>query len=74
MEKEKKNIREPYEPENTPTPPQIIDPEKREDRKHPVNEDDAPRGQQDRSTERPGKDEKGHLLSERADIDDETTI
>lgn len=70
MEKDSKKIREPYKPEETPKPPQIIDPDAREERKNPVK--DEPENRQEK---KPGeKDEKQHLLADDADIHDETTI
>ena len=69
MEKDKKKIREPYKPEETPKPPQIIDPDAREERKNPVEEKPGNR------EKKPGeKDAKQHLLADDADINDETTI
>lgn len=38
MKDDRKDIKEPYSPENTPNPPQIIDPSQ----KHEQNENDAP--------------------------------
>lgn len=70
MSEENKKKREPYDPQNTPDPPQRIEP-------------DAVQAQPDAS-DRQGKDsgpedkenEKGrpHLLDEETGIDDETTI
>lgn len=72
MKKQNKNIREPYEPEHTPKPPQIIEPNSRRQREHPVEDEKS-------GTETSGKPgtrptEKHHLLSDDADIDDETTV
>lgn len=66
MDKEKK-IREPFKPEDTPNPPQIIDPEVRAGRKDP----DAEKKQ--KSSGPPDKTGKPGSLSDRAEIDDETT-
>ena len=62
-----KKIREPFKPEDTPNPPQIIEPEARSERKKPDGEK-----KQDAAASKKG--EKPGLLSERAEIDDETTI
>jgi hypothetical protein len=77
MKQDKNKIKEPYPPENTPSPPQIIDPNQRKER----NEDDMPienrqknnAGGENKSTQK-GK-EKPKLLGEsETEIDDETTI
>lgn len=72
MEKERKKIKEPYEPENTPRPPQNIEPELDQQRKNPVEEKGRTPGGPDKKKD--GRSEKSHLLNENADIDDETTI
>lgn len=71
MDKDEK-IREPYEPDDTPTPPQIIEPNSGRERENPVEG-------KDKSERKPGnrpqkQGEKEHLLSEDADLNDETTI
>lgn len=68
MEKNSKRIKEPYEPENTPRPPQKVKPTSKSH--------DSAKGRPEPSDDRTTK-EKGHrqhLLDEQADIDDETTI
>lgn len=70
MEKNKNKIREPYHPEDTPKPPQIIDPDEGRGKK-PVK--DKPSNQQHTGTD--GKDKKRDpLLGDPTEIDDETTI
>ena len=70
MKDKKEKIKEPYEPENTPNPPHIIDPNDR-NRENPIED-------QGRKDERPAntasQHTKPHLLSEETDIDDETTV
>lgn len=68
MEKEKK-IREPFKPEDTPRPPQIIDPEVKSARKNPGDDK-----KEKSSTGEKDKAGKPELLSDQADINDETTI
>jgi hypothetical protein len=48
MKDKSKNIKEPYTPENTPNPPQIIDPS----RKNEQNENDAPVENKPRNSEK----------------------
>lgn len=74
-------IKEPYKPENTPTPPQIIDPNKRNDEpgeKQPVKAEkkSTPAQQSDRKNAKPvDAEEKEKLLGEsETEITDETTI
>ncbi|HEY9488298.1 MAG TPA: hypothetical protein VIQ51_08200 [Chryseosolibacter sp.] len=70
--KKGKKIKEPYEPEDTPNPPQIIEPHTAEDREKPVENKDRPEKKLDSETEtRKGRQ---HLLADETDIDDETTI
>ena len=80
MEKEKE-IKEPYKPENTPTPPQIIDPNRRPEEpsdKEPVKAEkkSTPDQERDRKNAKPGESEnKEKLLGEtETEITDETTI
>lgn len=72
MKKQNKNIREPYKPEDTPKPPQIIEPNSGRQRENPIEnkgrEEDSPANASGKQKE------KQHLLSEDADIDDETTV
>ena len=72
MKKQNKNIREPYEPEHTPKPPQIIEPNSRRQREHPVEDEKSVGETSGKPDTKPA--EKHHLLSDDADIDDETTV
>ena len=72
MKNDKKEIKEPYEPENTPQPPQIIEPNSGRERENPVKDDERPNNRT-AGTERSGP-AKQHLLADDAEIDDETTI
>ena len=73
MSKEKTNeeIKEPYQPENTPEPPQRIDPDMGRQRENPVEGKRKPAREAD-NKETDAK--KSDLLNEGADINDETTI
>jgi hypothetical protein len=72
MKKDKKKIKEPFEPEDTPKPPQIIEPNSQRQRENPIKEDDRP----DKNAADAGgvKQEKAHLLGDDTEINDETTI
>ena len=72
MKKEKRKIKEPFAPEQTPSPPQIIEPNSRQQRENPVGEEEKP----DQRKEEKGQQQptRHHLLSDDADIDDETTL
>ena len=70
MEKDRNKIREPYKPEDTPKPPQIIDPDEGREREKPVRDKPAPAQREEKSP----KNKKPELLGDRADIEDETTI
>ena len=70
MKDEKKKIKEPYEPEDTPKPPHIIDPNDRK-RENPIEDKERSEGRP--ASTAPDKSTP-HLLSEDADIDDETTV
>jgi hypothetical protein len=73
MEKNDKNkIREPFPPEETPNPPQIIDPNIR-------NERNEPNGPVDKKKQKPAPDneqqqDSGKRLGDPTEITDETTI
>jgi hypothetical protein len=78
MKDERKNIKEPYSPENTPNPPQIIDPSRKKE--HNEDEVSVENKQETRSSmvkkEEPKIEKKS---SEKAggfetDIQDDTTI
>ena len=70
MENDRKKIKEPFEPENTPKPPQIIDPEERNERRNTFKEKPGKSGDKKQEPVK-GRPE---LLGDHADIDDETTI
>ena len=72
MKKQNKNIREPYEPEQTPKPPQIIEPNSGRQRENPVESPGRPEETSNQKSSKPA--ENKHLLSEDADINDETTV
>ena len=72
MKKQEKKIKEPYEPENTPKPPQIIDPDSGKKRENPIEDKERNAESPDNNTSSHAG--KSHLLSEDADIDDETTV
>lgn len=72
MKKGEKEIREPYAPENTPKPPQIIEPNSGRERENPVEEDERPNNKA--ADKEKSAAEKKHLLADDAEIDDETTI
>jgi hypothetical protein len=69
---DKDKVREPFPPEHTPNPPQIIDPNlknERGERSTPANSNEE--------TEKPGKQQvkdTGKRLGDPTEIDDETTI
>jgi hypothetical protein len=72
MKNDKKNIKEPYEPADTPKPPQIINPNRGEKRENPVKEKNPDKTKPENQTAK--KEEKPHLLGDETEIDDETTI
>ena len=76
-EKERSKIREPYTPEGTPNPPQIIDPSSRDERKEkdkPDHNKTREAGNESKPTHE-SEDGKEKLLGEsETEIDDETTI
>jgi hypothetical protein len=80
MDNKKDKIEEPYSPENTPNPPQIIDPNKREETpgNEPVQAKDSRPAEAKanrKKNDQPGEPEKKEkLLSDDAQINDETTI
>lgn len=80
MEDERKKIKEPFTPENTPTPPQIIDPNQRNDEpaeKAPMKVSKRPASEtSERGNQKPGEPKKEEkLLGEsETEITDETTI
>jgi len=77
MKNDKKNIKEPYEPNDTPKPPQVIEPNSGRERENPVTEDErteASGRNEKRNNPDAAHSEKQHLLADDAEIDDETTI
>lgn len=72
MKNDKKKIKEPYEPDDTPKPPQIIEPNSGRERENPVKDDERP---ENKSADKgPSGTKRQHLLADEAEIDDETTI
>jgi hypothetical protein len=71
MKDDRRKIKEPFEPKDTPKPPQIIEPNSGRKRENPVQD-------QKRNKTEPGnaaaEKEEQHLLGDDADISDETTI
>lgn len=63
MKNKKNKIKEPFEPRDTPSPPQIIEPNNGSKRENPVKEDDGPENKG--KTDGPADD---------SGIDDETTV
>jgi hypothetical protein len=77
MDNKKDKIEEPYSPDHTPNPPQIIDPNNRDEQpgNEPVQAKKSPSQDVKAKNQKPGEPEKKEkLLSEDADISDETTI
>jgi hypothetical protein len=74
MKDERKNIKEPYNPHQTPDPPQIIDPSKRKEegnKEAPVeNKNQNHSAQSEKSEQKKTK----RLGEDEPDIHDETTI
>lgn len=73
MKNKDEKAKEPYEPEDTPTPPQVIEPNSKRSRENPVEEENRPDNRQNVQKDA-NKQERPHLLADEADIDDETTI
>jgi hypothetical protein len=75
MEKNKNKQREPFDPENTPQPPQVMDTRKdpvRDEKKSEKSNSTVPKGDTDK---RPANEDTGKRLGESPiEIDDETTI
>ena len=76
MKNQKDKVKEPFSPEATPNPPQIIDPSRENERgegKQPIKTD--PKNQQEEKKDRSQESPKKKLLGEsETEIDDETTI
>ena len=73
MKKQEKKIKEPYEPQDTPKPPQIIEPNSGKKRENPIEDKEGQPASPDNSVSGKTRGPQ-HLLSEEADIDDETTV
>ncbi|MEX2231563.1 MAG: hypothetical protein WD824_05350 [Cyclobacteriaceae bacterium] len=71
MKKDKK-IREPFEPGDTPKPPQIIEPNSGRQRENPVEEESSEKKTPKNKTA--GKNKKPQQLGDETEINDETTI
>lgn len=71
MEEERSKIREPFDPEKTPGPPQQIDPDNANKKRTPGREEEKPGGP---ASSRNEEKNNPHLLNEDSGIDDETTI
>jgi hypothetical protein len=75
MKDERKNIKEPYQPDHTPNPPQIIDPSKpNEDSKKESPVENKRRDESDKQSENPKLEKPKKLGESEPDIHDETTI
>jgi len=72
MKKKGEKIKEPYAPDDTPKPPQIIDPNTGRQRENPV--EDKGRTKSKPESKEAKKGERAHLRSEESEIDDDTTI
>lgn len=79
MKDERKNVQEPYRPESTPTPPQVIDPSRHPGENDTSNEEHHVKNSSPSADKDQRKNEKAEaqekLLGESpTEIDDETTI
>lgn len=83
MRNDKNKIQEPFSPEHTPNPPQIIDPSGKDQhnpKENPVKEEprnsSKPAGEEkSKETKKPSEGaSKNKLMSEETEISDETTI
>ena len=82
MEKAKNKIREPFEPEDTPNPPQIIEPNSGRQRENPIENKERAKQKPDHkesAKQKPddpetGKIKKPHLPEGETEINDETTV
>jgi hypothetical protein len=68
---DKNKIREPFPPENTPDPPQIVDPNQQNKKE---NQNPENKQQDDKKNKQPQKDTGKRLGESPIEIDDETTI
>ena len=70
MKKDKKKIKEPFEPGNTPEPPQIKEPNSGRERENPIEE----KGRPDNRTEenKTGGTRKAQVVADDSDTDDKT--
>ena len=71
MEKDREKIQEPFDPQDTPRPPQIIEPDSGRQRENPVKDE---KREQHTSAKKSAQNEKQHLLADESDISDETTV
>jgi hypothetical protein len=71
MKKKDNKIEEPYRPEETPRPPQIIEPNAREERENPDKEKAGEKAAVEKGE---SKKAKSPALGDEPDIHDETTI
>jgi hypothetical protein len=71
MENKDKKVKEPYSPEETPRPPQIIDPNARKDRENPIEEKTKKKTP---AESRKSGTKKKPELGDEPEIHDETTI
>ncbi len=75
MEEKKTQDREPYRPNDTPEPPQHMDPRERMEHTQDNKKNASPENAQPKKEENKTKTEKPKLLGEsETEIDDETTI
>jgi hypothetical protein len=76
MKDEQNKIKEPYHPDKTPNPPQIIDPSKRneDDRKEAPVENKQRENKNESQSENPKLEKPKQLGESEPDIHDETTI
>lgn len=76
MKQNKKEIKEPFPPEKTPNPPQIIDPNQRKKEELSNNKPEDQLRANPQPTSQTSQENSGgrKLLDDDADIQDETTI
>jgi hypothetical protein len=70
--KDRDKIKEPYTPENTPNPPQVMDPNLRNERGETAGTNDKKRAAPAEREEK--KESSGKKLGDQTEITDETTI
>jgi len=74
MNKQNKKIKEPFDPEKTPKPPQIIDPNSKQKKENPIENKGGAENANESAKKASEPAHRQHLLSDDADIDDETTV